>query len=366
MRGRRMIALLGVAALALLGALAISGLPAQAGESPGVTTAGYGKLRDDWDASEPALSPSAVRSASFGELFSTKVRGSIYSQPLVYGGDVIVTTEEARAYAVNATTGKIVWERSFGRPFTARTIGCSDLTPDLGSTSTPVIDPSTGIVYLTTRVEEGGSGLAHAHWKLQAVSAASGAEISGYPVSIAGTPSNTPEVPFNERYSQQRPALLLLEGVVYIAFASDCDITPYRGVVVGVSTTKHEVTTMWSAEAGAGTGEDSQAGIWQSGGGLVSDIPGRIILTTGNGVSPQPAPSDEPPQTLSESVVGLTVQPDGKLEPSQFSAPSNAPELDSFDEDLGSGGPIALPGEFFGTRAIPTWSSRSARTGACS
>jgi outer membrane protein assembly factor BamB len=350
---RRKIALCGALAAFAAGSLANGPMVAQAREPAGVTTAAYGNLRDGWDPNEPALSPAAVQSASFGELFSTKLKGAIYAQPLVYDGDVIVTTEKAYAYAINATTGAIVWKRSFGKAFRASTIHCSDLKPFIGSTSTPVIEPSTGVIYLTTRLEEGGKGLANAHWKLQAISAATGEEEPGYPVSITGTPSNTPGVPFNESYQQQRPALLLLNGVVYIAFASDCDITPYRGIVVGVSTATHLITTMWSDEAGVGTGEDSQAGIWQSGAGLVSDIPGRVILTTGNGVSPQPAKSSEPPETLSESVVGLTVEPSGQLKPSQFFAPSNAPELDENDEDLGSGGPIALPTEYFGTKAIP-------------
>lgn len=349
---RRAIALLGLLAVIATGLVATGSMVAQAGETAGVTTAAYNNLRDNWDPNEPALSPSAVASASFGKLFSTKLKGSIYAQPLVYGGDVIVTTEEANAYAINASTGKIAWERSFGKPFKAATIGCSDLKPNLGSTSTPVIDPSTGIVYITTRLQE-GRGLAGARWKLQAISAATGEEEPHYPVSIAGTPSNTPGVPFNESYEAQRPGLLLLNGVVYMAFASDCDITPYRGIVVGVSTSTHEITTMWSDEAGVGTGEDSQAGIWQSGGGLVSDIPGRIILATGNGVSPQPAASGKPPETLSESVVGLTVEAGGQLKPAQFFAPSDAPTLDENDEDLGSGGPIALPTEYFGTKAIP-------------
>ncbi len=350
---RRAIVLCGALAALAAGSLANGPMLAQAGEAAGVTTAAYGNLRDDWDPNEPALSPAAVQSASFGELFSTKLGGAIYAQPLVYDGDVIVSTEAAKAYAINATTGKIVWKRTFGKPFKASTIHCSDLAPNIGSTSTPVIEPSAGVIYLTTRLEEGGKGLSFAHWKLQAISAATGKEEPGYPVSITGTPSNTPGVPFNESYQQQRPGLLLLNGVVYIAFASDCDITPYRGIVVGVSTATHTITTMWSDEAGAGTGEDSQAGIWQSGGGLVSDIPGRIILTTGNGISPQPAKSSEPPQTLSESVIGLTVEASGQLKPTQFFAPSNAPELDEDDNDLGAGGPIALPTEYFGTKAIP-------------
>ncbi len=320
-----------------------------------VTMAGYNTLRDGWDAEEPALSPAALQSESFQKIFTTKLSGAIYAQPLVYEGTVIVTTEKADAYGVNASSGAIEWKRSFGTPFKASTIGCSDLKPDLGSTSTPVIDPSTGTVYLTTRLESKGKGrlLSRAHWYLQAISAATGEERPGFPVPIAGTPYNTPEVPFNESYEEQRPGLLLLGGVVYMAFASDCDITPYRGIVVGVNETSGEITTMWSDESGSGADENSQSGIWQSGGGLVSNEANRIILTSGNGVSPTQAPSSEPPATLSESVIGLQVQPSGRIEPTQFFAPSNAPTLDQNDEDLGSGGPIALPSEYFGTDAIP-------------
>lgn len=338
-----------------LGALFVQ-LGAAVANAQNVTTAGYNTLRDNWDPSEPSLGPATLTSGHFGELFSTSVEGEVYSQPLVYGGDVIVTTEKADAYAINATTGAIVWKRSFGSPFTSSAIHCSDLTPDLGSTSTPVIDPSTGTIYITTRLFTGPKRrLKDSAWYLQAVSAETGEERPGFPVRISGTPYNStdPAIPFNENYQQQRPGLLLLNGVVYMAFASDCDIAPYRGIVVGVNDTSGAITTMWTDESGGGDNENSRAGIWQSGGGLVSYEPGNILLTSGNGISPSPAPSDEPPPTLSESVVGFKVEPSGEIVPDQFFAPSNAPEMDNNDEDLGSGGPLALPSEYFGTKKIP-------------
>lgn len=340
-------------------ALAGSGLPligapeAWAAGTSEVTTAAYGNLRDDWDQDEPALGPSAVQSGSFGELFSTKVSGAIYGQPLVYHGTVIVTTERAKAYGIDASTGAIEWERTFGTPLKASIIGCSDLKPYIGSTSTPVIDTANNTVYLTTRLVTGPNGLASTHYYLQAISASTGEERPGFPSLIAGTPVNTPGVPFNESHEEQRPGLLLLNGVIYMAFASDCDITPYRGIVVGMNAEGGAITTMWSDEAGVGTEENSQAGIWQSGGGLVSDEPNRIVLSTGNGVSPVPAASSHAPETLSESVLALSVGAGGALTPTQFFAPSDAPTLDQNDEDLGAGGPIALPTEYFGTKSIP-------------
>ncbi len=335
--------------------LAAAGAPATVVAGGNVTTAAYNNLRDGWDPNEPGLGPSALRAPGFQRLFSTKLSGSIYAQPLVYEGTVIATTEKARAYGLDAATGAIRWQRSFGTAFKSSTIGCTDLTPNLGSTSTPVIDPETGTLYMTTRLVTGHKGgrLANAHWFLQALNASTGEERPGFPVQIQGTPYNTPEIPFNEAFQEQRPGLLLLEGVVYVAFASDCDINPYRGIVAGFNASNGEMTTMWSDESGPAADEGSMAGVWQSGGGLVSDIPGRIILATGNGVSPTRAASSEPPQTLSESVVGLTVGAHGQIAPSQFFAPSDAPTLDQNDEDFGSGGPMALPTEFFGTPSVP-------------
>src|SRR5580658_2545875 len=339
-----------------VGLVGASATVAMAATPPNVTTAAYDNLRSGWDPNEPNLAPSDVESASFGQLFSTQLKGSIYAQPLVVNGTVIVTTEEAWAYGINATTGKIEWKRHFGRPLLSSTVGCGDLTPDLGSTSTPVIDPSADTVYLTTRLQKAKGKTATestSHTWMQAISATTGKERAGFPVEIEGTPDNTPGVPDTDSTELQRPALLLLGGVVYAAFAGDCDNPPYRGLVIGVSTTAHDITAMWSDEAGAGTDQDSQSGIWQSGGGLVSDGPDQIILTTGNGIAPPASPGTDPPPTLSESVVRLDVGSNGQLTPTDYFAPGNAPSLDQGDQDLGSGGPIALPPQYFGTSADP-------------
>ncbi|HVC71246.1 MAG TPA: choice-of-anchor D domain-containing protein [Acidimicrobiales bacterium] len=325
---------------------------ALAGSPPNVITGAYDNLRSGWDPNEPNLSPSDVQSASFGQVFTRQLKGSVYAQPLVVNGTVIVTTEKARAYGLNATTGKVQWRRHFGKPLLSSTISCGDLTPDLGSTSTPVVDPSTDTIYMTVRLQK-GKGAANNHTWMEAISAATGKNRPGFPVEISGTPDNTPGVPFAGASQLQRPALLLLGGVVYAAFSSDCDNPTYRGIVVGVSTTTHSVTTMWSDEAGAGTSPNSQAGIWQSGGGIVSDGPNRIFVTTGNGIAPPPSAGTDPPPTLSESVVALTIGSNGKLTPTDYFAPSNAPTLDQNDQDFGSGGPIALPSAYFGTSSDP-------------
>ena len=283
---RRRRAVAAAAALVVVGAtIGIVASGALAGSPPNVTTAAYDNLRSGWDPNEPNLSPSDVSGPSFGRVFTTKLRGSIYAQPLVVNGTVIVTTEKAFAYGINATTGKIEWKRHFGKPVLASTISCGDLAPDLGSTSTPVVDPTTDTVYLTTRLQQGKGPTANHTW-LQAISASTGKEAAHFPVEIQGTPDNTPGVPFTDYNELQRPALLLLGGVVYAAFSSDCDNTPYRGVVVGVSTTALTSPPCGPTRPAPARTRIRLSGIWQSGGGLVSDGPNQILLTTGNGIAP--------------------------------------------------------------------------------
>src|SRR5258708_6297270 len=161
--------------------------------------------------------------------------------------------------------------------------------------------------------------------------------------SAAANDRSEPFAPLNQL---QRPGLLLLGGSVYAGFGSHCDLQPYRGYIVGVNA-RSRSQTMWSDESGP---TDTQAGIWQSGGGLLSDGPGQILFATGNGISPASGPGTKPPCELAESVVRLAVLNDGTLAAKDFFSPANAPYLDSIDADLGSGGPVGLP---FGTATLP-------------
>src|SRR5580704_14807548 len=165
---------------------------------------------------------------------------------------------------------------------------------------------------------------------------------------IAGSPSNDSHISFHPIPQDQRTGLLPLNGWVYAAFASHCDHTPYAGYVSGVDVEQRPLkATLWTDEAGV---SDDQAGIWQSGGGLMSDGPNRIFFTSGNGISPAKGPGDKPPGQLAESVVRLQPQSDGNLQAQDFFSPANAPKLDAGDHDFGAGGPVGLP---FGTTTYP-------------
>ncbi|MFB7512208.1 choice-of-anchor D domain-containing protein [Streptomyces sp. NPDC056144] len=311
-------------------------------------TISHDDLRTGWDKDEPGLAPSQVSSSDFGLQFSTTVDGQVYAQPLVVGDTLVAATENNKVYGIDAAGGAITWTRNLGAPWPASAITCGDLVPNIGVTSTPVYDPATNAVYLTSKVND-GPDLQHPNWYVHALDPATGAERSGWPVKVTGAPVNDPGRAFNPYTAGQRPGLLLMGGSVYAAFASHCDRGPYVGYVMGVNTATRR-TTLWATEDASANG---MAGVWMSGGGLVSDGPGRILFSTGNGVSPAPGPGTPPPGQLAESVVRLGVNSDGTMSAQDFFSPSNAAELDLNDTDLGSGGPVALPGPVFGTSRYP-------------
>lgn len=331
----------------LSSALALAALSATGIAVADVGTIAHNSLRTGWDSNEPALSPSAVASSNFGRLFSTAVDGQVYAQPLVVGGTVIAATENNNVYGLDGVTGAKKWSRNLGPAWPASTVSCGDLTPNIGITSTPVYDAATNSVFLMAKTNDGATAKLP-HWYMHSLDRTTGAERPGFPVMISGAPTNDPSRPFNAMTAMQRPGLLLLNGVVYAGFASHCDYVPFVGYVVGVSTSGRQ-TTMWATESG---NANAEGGIWQSGGGLVSDGPGQILLTTGNGISPKAGPGSSPPATLAESVVRLQVGSDGNLKPTDFFSPTNNLRLDETDADLGAGAPVGIP-DGYGTSAHP-------------
>lgn len=339
--GRVLTAIAALAALApALTSAVVSTTSAHADE----VTASQDLLRTGWDPAEPGLSPATVTSGSFGQLFSTQLQGQIYAQPIIAGSTVIVATEDDWIYGIGAVTGEVKWSRQLGTPWPAASEGCTDLTPNVGITSTPVYDPASGTIYTVAEIVPPNGTAFNPQFHMYGMNAQTGAITEDVP--IAGAPVNDPTRPFNPFNQLQRPGLLLQNGWVYAGFGSHCDINPYDGYVAGVNVSTHAVT-MWTDEAGI---TDDMAGIWQGGGGLMSDGTGRIFVSSGNGVSPAPGPGTSPPSGLAESVVRLGVQPDGTLAPQDFFSPANAPSLDAADRDFGSGGPVGLP---VGTQQFP-------------
>ncbi len=347
--GRARVALTAiVGALLLVSAFPILlAAPAQAD----VTTYGQDNLRTGWYADQTTLSPGLVSGGTFGQMWNSAITGQAYAQPLVFQGTVIVATESNDIYGLNATSGAQQWHRNVGTPFNPNDVGCSDLLPTIGVTGTPVIDPATSTAYFLKKTYNSGASGPAAYYA-HAVDVATGAERSGFPVKIQGSDgSATNPRTFDATKELQRPGLLLLNGVVYAGFGGHCDRADYTGWVVGISTAG-SITALWNAEAGEAG--NPGAGIWQSGGGLVSDGPNTIVLSTGNGNIPTTAaPGNAPPKQLGEAVVRLTVQADKSLKATDFFMPYDADVLDSWDGDVGSGAPVVLPSSSFGTASVP-------------
>ena len=216
------------------------------------TMISYDPLRTGWDSNEPHLGPSDVTAADFGQLFATQLDGQVYAQPVVAKSVVMAVTENNKAYGLDRVNGAIKWTRDVGKPWKAGYIGCGDLVPNIGITGTPVVDEATGTAYFTAKVDDGPDG-DHPHWYVHAVDITTGAERAGFPVTIAGSPTNDPGTTFNAKTAMQRPGLLLLGGVVYAAFASHCDHGPYVGYVIGFDAATGQQTTMWATQTDSST-----------------------------------------------------------------------------------------------------------------
>jgi iron transport multicopper oxidase len=331
---------------------------AESVETPGATMSAD-SLRTGFYPNQPALDPATVGSPYFGQLFDTVLDGQIYAQPLYANGVVFVATETNHVYALDAATGSPLWTRTLGAPFLASDLNCGDLTPAIGVTGTPAIDTATGTAYLVSKTYANGVNGAAAFYA-HAFDLETGDERAGFPLAIEGTAANDLQHVFDPEHQMQRPGLLLMNGVVYAAFGAHCDERPYTGWVVGIST-QGAITTLWTSEAGAGLWG---GGIWQAGGGLISDGAGEILFATGNDWSslPSPVPGKLPPPTLGESIVRLSLADDGTLAATDFFSPANRDVLNYADADLGSGAPVALPASF-GTPSHPNLLAQSGKLG---
>ncbi|MDE3093591.1 MAG: choice-of-anchor D domain-containing protein [Acidobacteriota bacterium] len=331
-----------------------------------------------WYPDQPLLTPSAVQSG-FGSTFDTTLTtgapsncqaGKVYAQPLVDQGQVIVATENDCAYGVSASTGQITWADNYGPaatpaedPYSNFANVCGDIGTSLGITSTPVIDPATDTAYFVAARATGPDRLffdsatnttnnygPSTQYYLEAAEVTTGVAPAGWPsggVLISGNASNDPTLAFNGDYQTQRPGLVLVNGVVYALFSSQCDYIPpngtYTGWVIGISPAIHAVTTLWASQTSGNDG----AGIWQSGGAPVVDAQGDLYVITGNSLSsgllpPVGSNGFNSVANHSEAVIKLSTT-SGTVSPVDWFVPADAASLDQYDLDFSSGGPVQLP-----------------------
>lgn len=325
--------------------LAVISVPAFLAAQTPVLTGGYDVARSNADLSETTLTPLTVSPAAFGRLFTLPADGQIWAQPLYLPSVnipnqgthnvIYVATAHNTVYAYDADSAGIpLWSVNLGPsiPSNAFGSGYSDITPEIGILGTPVIDPSTGTLYVVAGTFESGT----VYYRLHALDTTTGAEKFGAPVVIqAAVPGNgsdsvNGQVGFNAAAHLQRPALLLLNGVVYAAFGSHGDQGIWHGWIIAYSAANVQLQTAVFNSTPNGFG----GSFWDSGRGLSADAQGYIYGVTGNGAT-------DDASDFSETVL--------KLNPSDLSladwfAPDNAGLLNDDDGDLGASGAVLLPG----------------------
>jgi polyvinyl alcohol dehydrogenase (cytochrome) len=238
--------------------------------------------------------------------WSASLGGEVAGQPLIIGGTVVAATEHDTVYALSRATGRILWHTSVGRPLPLADQPCGNLDP-LGITSTPVYDPADGLVYVVAQ----DGAVTHV---------LAGLRLSDGHVAVS---RDIPAPDHQPAYDQQRGALALADGRIYVVFGGHYgDCGPYIGSVVGVPASGHG--PIWSYRVPT----PKQGGIWAAGGPVVA-ASGTIYVSSGNGGR------FRPPYDGSDSVIALTPQ----LRRTGVFAPADWAYLSQNDLDLGSMSP---------------------------
>lgn len=331
--------------------------PASTSTGPDVTTYHYDNARDGLNAQETILTPSTVTSATFGLLGVYGVDGKVDAQPLYLGGVkpagatgavnvVYVATEHDSVYALNVATGAQLWKTSVlgAGETTSDTHNCTQITPEIGITSTPVIDRSygtNGAIFVVGMSKDSTGGY---HQRLHALDLTTGAELSGSPTEIAATyPGSGPNSKngtntFAPGQYAERVGLLLLNGTIYLAWTSHCDIEPYTGWVMGYSESTLKQTTVLNL-----TPNGSEGSVWMAGFGLAADTTGNIYLLDANGTLDPTFNASGFPSGADYGNAMLKLSTANGLAVSDYFEADNTMAESAADIDLGSGGAMLLP-----------------------
>ena len=329
----------------------------------GVTTYHNNVSRNGANTQEYALTTSIVTTSTFGKLFSCSVDAAVYAQPLwvpnltissAKHNVILVATQNDSLYAFDADTNSTpctpLWhanlidsahgantgETSVPSSGSGALVGrgSGDIAPEVGVTGTPVIDPATNTVYVVSKsaIISGPSF----YQRLHAIDLLTGNEKFSGPVTIAATYPGTGDggtsTTFVAREENQRPGLALVNGVVYIAWASHEDTPPYYGWVIGYNASNLSQASVFNDAPNAGLG-----GIWMSGGAPAADSSGNLYLITGNAnfdANSSSAPNNDYGDSFLELTSGLSV--------SQYFTPSDQATDNSQDNDFGAGGAVVL------------------------
>jgi hypothetical protein len=336
----------------------------------GVFTNRYDNARTGLNNEEAVLTPSNVTVGQIGRLFVLTVDGQVYAQPLYMQNVAIpsqgthnvvfVATQHDSVYAFDADAPPTtpLWQVSFHDSSNGvTTVPCADvygtvagncdISPEIGITSTPVIDPASGTLYVTAKTREPlGTASCTANgsydycYRLHALDVTTGAEKLGGPVVITGSVPGTSSVDsvngtvtFGAFRHLQRPGLLLLNGLLYIGFGSHGDNDPYHGWLMA-----YDATTLQQKAIFNVTPNGTEGAIWQGGGGISADESGYIYVVTANG----DFNADSGGGDYSDSVLKMQIR-SGQFQVLDYFTPFNQATLAEEDLDLGSSQALILP-----------------------
>lgn len=322
---------------------------------PDVTTYHYDNTRQGLNPHETTLTPANVNSTTFGLVGNYPVDGKVDAQPLYVSNLVLpsgtantlfVATEHDSVYALNPATGTQLWKTSLlgTGETTSDAHSCFQISPEIGITSTPVIDRALGThgTIFVVGMSKDASGAYHQ--RLHALDLVTGTELAGSPTEItanySGTGANSSggKVVFDPGQYAERVALTLVNGTIYTAWTSHCDYQPYTGWVIGYS----EQSLQQSAVLNL-TPNGSEGAIWMSGYGLAADSSGNLYLLDANGTLDGSFTSAGFPSQndFGNAILKLSTSPG--LAVADFWEPFNTTAQSNADVDLGSGGAMLLP-----------------------
>ncbi|MBB3057131.1 PQQ-binding-like beta-propeller repeat protein [Mucilaginibacter gotjawali] len=321
---------------------------------------------------ETALNTGNVNTTKFGRLFNLNVDDDVYTQPLVYGNlsiggslhnVVFIATVNNTVYAFDADNGKLYWKTNYTQagmnPPNITQMNSAWCNPyygfgfHIGITGTPVIDSTAKTIYFVAKSFSGKNFYQYLH----AVDLTNGSEKPGSPVLITGSVpgkgdgsvNNT--VSFDPLRANQRQALTLVNGTVYVTYASHCDWNPYHGWIFGYNAQSLQLKTIYN-----NTPDGEAGGLWESGQGPAADDQGNLYEVSGNGTvgndaytasinGTDPGTSNTNPADLKnrgESATKLSPAGTG-MQVSSFFTPSSYFDMDLNDLDYGVMGAMLIP-----------------------
>jgi hypothetical protein len=305
---------------------------------------------------ETTLTPALVRPANFGVLRKLAVTGQIDGQPLYLSqlqignakhNAVFVATEHGLMYAFDADTGAQLWVSSLmgsGETPSNPVYGCNQVEPEIGISSTPVINrtgPQSGAIYAVAMSMDASGQY---YQRIHALDVTTGAELAGSPQLIQATYQNSSghTSKFDPTVHKERAALLLLNGTLYTTWSSHCDTPPYGGWIIAYDAKTLQQTGALNLAAD----NDGGAGpaIWQGAGGPAADPQGNIYILAANGTFDTALDANGFPSkgNYGNSFVKITVA-NGALSVADYFTMWQAVTESSMDRDLGSSAPLVLP-----------------------